>query len=76
MRIIRFQAFGPFWRPVSVFAWVLSIVAIAYCAQVFFAIDRLSHSATDTLYAVYPHWGVTFLLWEWLARRSSAGRCA
>lgn len=76
MAAIRFVPFGLLWRPVSVLAWVLSAAAIAYCLQVFAAIDSRSHSATDTLYAVYPHWGVTFLLWECVARRSSAPRNA
>jgi hypothetical protein len=30
--------------------------------------DR-SHAASDTLYGVFPYWGVTFLLWDWSARR-------
>ncbi|MHB8679064.1 MAG: hypothetical protein ACYC7G_04930 [Rudaea sp.] len=76
MRMIRFEPFDLFWRPASALAWILTIAAIAYCVQVFAAIDTRSHSVTDTLYAVYPHWGVTFLLWEWLARRSVVRRSA
>jgi hypothetical protein len=32
---------------------------------------RAHHSATDALYALYPHRGVTFLGWDRIARRTA-----
>lgn len=68
-----FVAFGPVMRPTSAFGWLVTVAALAFMVQVFVAIDAHSHSNTDTLYGVYPFWGVTFLLWDWLARRMTGG---
>ena len=70
MHTTWFVGFGWLQRPASFAGWLISVAALAYMAQVFVAIDLHSHSVTDTLYAVYPHWGVTFLGWDWIARRS------
>lgn len=70
-----FVRWGVLYRPVSLFGWFATIAALAFMIQVFVAIDTRSHSGTDTLYGVFPFWGVTFLLWDWLARRLS-GRSA
>ena len=66
-----FQRWGVFYRPVTVFGWLATLLALAFMLQVFVAIDARSHSNTDTLYGIFPFWGVTFLLWDWLARRTS-----
>ena len=71
MSTAAFVRFGWLHRPTSLPGWLVTAAALAYMAQVFLAIDARSHSVTDTLYAVYPHWGVTFLGWDWLARRTS-----
>jgi hypothetical protein len=49
--------------------WLITIAAILFMARVFLAVDARSHSASDTLDGVFPYWGVTFLLWDWIARR-------
>lgn len=69
-----FVRIGWFHRPVSLAGWLVTMAALACLVQVFAAVDLRSHSVTDTLYAVYPHWGVTFLGWDWIARRSSPAR--
>ncbi len=46
-------------------------MAAAFCVQSFVAIDRHSHSATDTLYHFYPLAAPTFLGLMWLASRTS-----
>ena len=38
----------------------------------FTAVDRHSHSATDTLYGIFPYFACTFLLVDWIARRPAA----
>ena len=66
-----FVKMGWLHRPVSVAGWIVTAAAAAYMAQVFLAIDAHSHSVSDTLYALYPHWGVTFLGWDWIARHTA-----
>jgi hypothetical protein len=69
--MIAFVEWGPLRRPISVLGWFITIAAILLIVLTFVAIDGRSHSASDTLYGVYPYFGVTFLLWDWLARRLS-----
>lgn len=49
-----FKAWGWIYRPISWQGVVLIVLALAFCVQVFLAVDRQSHSVSDTLYGVYP----------------------
>ena len=71
MTIHWFVPFGWLRRPCSVGGWLVTLAAAAYMVQVFVAVDRQAHSVSDLLYAIYPHWGVTLLGWDWIARRAS-----
>jgi len=71
MHTAWFVPLGGVHAPRSLGGWLVTLAAVAYMIQVFLAIDAHAHSATDTLYAVYPHWGVTFLGWDWIARRTA-----
>ncbi len=62
---------GWLYRPRNAAGVAVTVAALGFMAQVFLAIDTRSHSASDMLYAVYPYWGVTFLGWDWIARRTS-----
>ncbi len=66
-----FRRFGPIYLPVSLAGWLVTLAGLAFMAQVFWAVDTRSHSLSDTLYAVYPFWGVTFLGWAYVAGRTS-----
>jgi len=69
-----FARLGWFYVPSSFLGAVISMLALAFCATVFYAIDRHSHSASDTLYGVFPYFACTFLLVDWFAGRSSGNR--
>jgi hypothetical protein len=66
-----FKRLGWFYFPISLPGMVITLGALAFCAQVFLAIDRKSHSVSDTLYGVFPFWTGSFLLFDWLAGRTS-----
>ncbi len=66
-----FRPWGWIYRPVSAVGWLAVLLTAMFCGQVFVAIDRHSHSASDTLYGCYPYFVSTFLLWTWLADRTS-----
>lgn len=68
-----FTPSGPLRRPVNTLGWLITLAALAFMVQVFVAIDARSHSNSDTLYGIFPFWGVTFLLWDWMARALSPG---
>lgn len=66
-----FRRYGWFHVPVSVAGTMVTVGALAFCVQVFVAIDRQSHSVSDTLYGVYPFIIPTLLLLDWVASRTS-----
>ena len=70
-----FKPLGIVFLPVSLFGWLLTGLAVAFCIQVFVVIDSHSHSVSDTLYGVFPFWAPTFLGLGWLADRTG-GRSA
>jgi hypothetical protein len=65
-----FRPWGWLFRPVSVAGWAALLLTLAFCVQVFLAVDRHSHSASDTLYGVFPYFACSFLLLDWLASRT------
>jgi hypothetical protein len=71
MKTNWFKRIGWIHLPVSVPGAVITLAALAFCVQVFLAIDRHSHSASDTLYGVFPFFASAFLLFDWIAMRTS-----
>ena len=71
MKTEWFKRRGWFYLPVTVPGFVIVAGALAFCANVFWAVDRKSHSVSDTLYGVYPFFVSTFFLLDWIARRTS-----
>jgi hypothetical protein len=66
-----FKPLGWFYLPVSAPGAVVTGLALIFCVQVFAAVDHRSHSVSDTFYGVFPFFACTFLLWEWVARKTS-----
>ncbi len=66
-----FKRWGWLHLPVTLAGVIGTLLPLAFCANVFIALDRHSHSASDTLYGCYPFFVSTFLLWAWLAERTS-----
>jgi hypothetical protein len=66
-----FSRRGWLYVPVSVAGVVLWILAALFCVTVFLAVDRHSHSVSDTLYGVFPFFVCTFLLLDWIGSRTS-----
>jgi len=71
MPVRWFVPMGWMHRPVSPVGWLLTLAALAFMAQVLIAVDARSRPVSDTLYGVFPFWGVTMLAWDWIARRSA-----
>jgi hypothetical protein len=66
-----FKRGGWFYFPISIPGAVVWMVAAAFCVTVFLAMDRHSHSASDTLYGIFPFFACTFLLLDWIGGRTS-----
>lgn len=67
-----FRPFGFVFRPVSLTGWLVTLAALVFCIHIFLFVDARSHSGSDTLYGTFPYWAPTFLLWIWIANRTSA----
>lgn len=74
MEVNWFRRFGWFHVPVSIYGAVILFIAVLFCFNVFLAEDKISHSASDTLYAIYPYFTATFLLYEWIGERTTRKR--
>ena len=63
------------WRwiylPVSIEGWLAMILTAAFCVNTFLAVDRHSHSASDTLYGIFPYWVPALGILLWVAGRTS-----
>jgi len=66
-----FKRFGWFYLPVSIAGVTIYLLAFVFCLTVFTAVDRHSHSASDTLYGIFPFFACAFLLLDWIGGRTS-----
>jgi hypothetical protein len=71
-----FKPWGWVHRPSSVAGTLITLGAAAFCVNVFIAIDRHSHSVSDTLYGIFPFVVPTLMLLEWIASKTSIGRAS
>ena len=66
-----FRRWGWTHLPVSLAGWLVVLLLVLFWFQVFLAVDRQSHSVSDTLYGIFPFVVPSFLLFEWVASRTS-----
>jgi hypothetical protein len=66
-----FKPWGWIYRPASVEGALLLMLAVVFCVQVFLAVDRHSHSASDTLYGIFPFVVPCLMLLNWVASKTS-----
>jgi hypothetical protein len=71
MKTIWFKRVGWFYVPVSFPGAILCLLAVLFCLTVFTAVDRHSHSVSDTLYGIFPFFVGAFLLLDWIGDRTS-----
>ena len=66
-----FRPWGWIHRPSSAAGVLVSLGALLFCVNVFIAVDRHSHSVSDTLYGIFPFVVPTLMLLEWVASKTS-----
>jgi hypothetical protein len=71
MRYRWFVAWGWTYRPVTWQGVGLVLLALIFCVQVFLAVDRHSHSASDTFYGIFPYVVPALMLLNWVASKTS-----
>ena len=70
MKRAWFRTWGWIYRPITVQGWAVVLIGLAFCVQVFLAVDRHSHSASDTLYGIFPFVVPTIGIVGWAASRT------
>lgn len=68
-----FVAWGWVYRPVAWQGVFLVLLAVLFSIQVFVAVDRHAHSASDTLYGLFPYAVCCLGLLNWVASKTSGG---
>jgi hypothetical protein len=71
MKTTWFKKFGWVYFPISVTGVIISLSAIVFCLTVFIAVDRRSHSVSDTLYGIFPYFVSAFTILFWIASNTS-----
>jgi drug/metabolite transporter (DMT)-like permease len=71
MKRAWFKPWGGIYRPTTWQAWSLLIATCLFCVQVFLAVDRHSHSVSDTLYGVFPFFVPAFGILGGIASHTS-----
>ncbi len=69
-----FKQWGWLYRPVSWQGWLCAVLTVFFCAQAFAAIDRHSHSVSDTLYGIFPYWVPALGILNWVASKTTTTR--
>lgn len=59
------------YLPKSWQGWLLYIPFVTYLVTVFLAVDRTSHSVSDTLYGIFPQWVASGVVMTWIANKKS-----
>lgn len=62
-----FPPWGWFFLPVAWPGWLATIMTALFCFQCFSAVDRHSHSVSDTLYGIFPFRVGAFTILGWIA---------
>jgi len=72
MKTTWFKTWGWIYWPVAWQGWLLLLLTLVFCAQVFMAVDHHSHSASDTLYGIFPFWVPAVGILGWVASKTAA----
>jgi hypothetical protein len=67
------RSMGWTYRPISWEGLLTTALAFAFYVQVFIAIDRHSHSVSDTLYGIFPYVVPTLMILHWIAAKTCRG---
>ena len=74
MKKAWFRPWGWLYYPVSWQGILLVLLVLVFCVQVFLAVDRHSHSVSDTLYGIFPYVVPSLLIVLWIASKTSEER--
>jgi hypothetical protein len=70
MKKTWFKPIGWIYYPVSLIGWVITVITLLLCIQFFIAVDRNSHSASDTLISFFPYGALFVIIAGWIASKT------
>ena len=73
MKPVWFKNWGWIYQPISWQGVLVLLLTLLFCVQVFIAVDRQSHSVSDTFYGIFPYIIPALMLLNWLASKTSNG---
>ena len=71
MKPLWFKKVGWIYIPTSVIGTIITLFVFIFCVTVFTAVDRNSHSVSDTLYGIFPYFVSAFTILFWIAGNTS-----
>jgi len=71
MKAIWFKKSGWLYYPTSIIGMILYLFVLIFCITVFLAVDRHSHSVSDTFYGIFPYYVSAFTILFWIASNTS-----
>jgi len=71
MKFHWFKKIGWIYIPSSIIGGLLTLIVVAFCISVFIAVDRNSHSVSDTFYGILPYFVSAFTIMFWIAANTS-----
>lgn len=66
-----FKKSGWIYIPISLIGILITFLHIVFCVTVFMAIDRHSHSVSDTFYGIFPYFVSAITILFWIASNTS-----
>lgn len=71
METTWFKKFGWIYIPVHFMGLIISLGSIVVAVWFFLAIDKNSHSASDTLINFFVYFTCVAFWWKWIAEKTS-----
>ena len=71
MKKAWFKEWDWIYLPIAWQGWTAVVLTVLFSGQVFVAVDRHSHSASDTLYGVFPYVVPAFGILGWIASKTT-----
>ena len=66
-----FKEWGWIYFPSSWQGFTVLAITLAFSINTFIAVDRNSHSASDTFYGVFPYISLSCIIALWIASKTS-----
>lgn len=71
MGYVWFKKAGWTYRPISIEGWIIALITLALCVQVFIAVDVRTNSVSDLFYGVFPYIVAYLVVAGWIASNTS-----